>query len=62
MTRAQKAFQLALHMRHWARTAELPEYAEKMFQAADDLERRANELESLDMAARFTVPPLAKAA
>ena len=36
---------LANEMRVWARQADLPAYAAKMIHAAEDLEKRANELE-----------------
>jgi hypothetical protein len=57
MTQAQRAYQLAVRMRQWARTTELPDYAEKMFQVAEDLERQASVLERHGDG----TPPLAKA-
>jgi|KBSMisStandDraft_5_1062788.scaffolds.fasta_scaffold434385_1 hypothetical protein len=39
--------QLAKELRERARDAELPGYSEKLIQAAEELERRATEIESV---------------
>jgi hypothetical protein len=54
MTQAEKTFAMARRMRQMARIADRPDYAEKMQQAAEDLEQRAIRLERLDQA---TVSP-----
>jgi hypothetical protein len=51
MTQAQDIFQLALRLRELASDSELPGYIEKLFQAAEDLEWRALEVELQTLAA-----------
>jgi hypothetical protein len=51
MTQAQDIFQLALRLRELASETELPDYIEKLFQAAEDLEWRAIEVEAEALAA-----------
>lgn len=46
MTQAQKVHQMALQMRELASGSCFTSYAEKLLQAANDLERRATELEN----------------
>jgi hypothetical protein len=45
MTQAQKVHQMALQMRELADNSCFPGYMEKLSRAADELERRAAELE-----------------
>jgi len=51
MTHLQSVYQLAQQMREQARDAELPSYVEMLSRAADDLEKRAAELECQVVAA-----------
>jgi hypothetical protein len=51
MTQVQNVYQLALQMRELARDSKLPGYIEMLSRAADDLERRAAELECQVIAA-----------
>lgn len=44
MTKVQVVHETALHLREFARKAELPGYAEKMERAANELERLEAEL------------------
>jgi hypothetical protein len=45
MTEAQSVYQTAQYMRELARNSDLPGYIEMLLRAADDLEKRAAELE-----------------